>query len=73
MKLNTACTTEDEIKIMKREKTVESRYNNEFSISPEDKHVLYDKVERNIGRYPIEFRHYENYDNYKLKNEFATL
>ena len=32
-----------------------------------------ERIESNIGRYPIGFRHYENYENYILKNPDATI
>jgi hypothetical protein len=32
-----------------------------------------ERIEANIGRYPIGFRHYENYENYKAKFPEASI
>lgn len=31
------------------------------------------RIEANIGRYPMGYRHYENYHNYKLQNPNSTI
>jgi hypothetical protein len=32
-----------------------------------------DRIEANIGRYPVGFRHYENYQNYLVLHPDATI
>lgn len=34
---------------------------------------MWEMVEKNIGRYPIGFRHYENFENYRVKYPDANL
>jgi hypothetical protein len=36
-------------------------------------HGYLDNVEKSIGRYPLGFRHYENFENYKAANPTATI
>ena len=37
---------------------------NVFDLDDEAHHQLQDQMEGNIGRYPIGFRHYENFESY---------
>ena len=39
----------------------------EFLPNAREWHKEMDRIESNIGRYPVGFRHYENYHNYMLK------
>lgn len=32
-----------------------------------------ERIERNVGRYPMGYRHYENYHNYKLQYPDASI
>ena len=59
--------------MMKTEKEISSRLADTFDLDPEDYNAYMDKVERNIGRYPHGFRHYENYINYRVAKPEATL
>jgi len=59
--------------MMKTEKEIVSRFENHFDIDDEDHHAYYDKIEQSIGRYPVGFRHYENYENYKTIKPEATI
>lgn len=59
--------------MLKTEKPIESRYLNQWDLSDEDYHRYMDEVERNIGRYPEGYRHYENYENYKVANPEASI
>ena len=38
-----------------------------------DYHKEMDRIENNIGRYPIGFRHYENFDNYRVIFPDSTI
>jgi hypothetical protein len=53
--------------------SIEPRYSNHYDLSDENHHKYYDIIEKNIGRYPQGFRHYENYENYRLGDPHATL
>lgn len=59
--------------MLKQEEPIESRYMDHFDIDDEAVHRYWDDVERNIGRYPEGFRHYENYENYRVVNPNATI
>lgn len=50
--------------MMKTDKPISSRYNNFFDLDDDAHHQLNDIIEGQIGRYPIGFRHLENYENY---------
>ena len=45
----------------------------EFILSLENKHKHRKIINSNIGRYPIGFRHFENYDNYRVKHPESTI
>lgn len=38
-----------------------------------DYHKEMDRIENNIGRYPVGFRHYENFDNYRVQFPDTTI
>ena len=59
--------------MMKRDKPIESRYEDHFDVDDEEYHRYMDEVERNIGRYPEGFRHFENYENYRSVYPDATI
>ncbi len=59
--------------MLKREEPIESRYIDHFDIDDDEVHRYWDQVERNIGRYPEGFRHYENFESYRIANPNATL
>jgi hypothetical protein len=59
--------------MLKEEKPITSRYSNHFDIDDEDYHSFYDQIERNIGRYPIGFRQYENFENYSAAYPDSTI
>jgi hypothetical protein len=59
--------------MLKRDKPIESRYTNYFDISDQDYHKYFADLEKNIGRYPIGFRQYENFENYKIANPNASI
>lgn len=59
--------------MMKEDKKISSRYADTWDLDDEDKHAYLDMVEKNIARYPIGFRHYENFENYKAFKEDATI
>lgn len=50
--------------MMKTDKPISSRYMNQFDLDDDDYHAAVDEVEKNIGRYPLGFRHYENFESY---------
>lgn len=60
-------------KMLKRDMPIESRYSNYFDIEDEEEERIYNDTEKNIGRYPVGFRHYENFENYKIKFPHATI
>lgn len=52
----------------------EFRSNNSAMIlRPEDRFKMWEHAERNIGRYPLGYRHYENYESYRLHKPEATI
>ena len=51
--------------MLKEDKPIASRFSNHFDLDDEDYHSYMDMVEASIGRYPVGFRHYENYENYR--------
>ena len=59
--------------MMKQEKQISSRYANQFDMDDQDHHAYLDNVEKSIGRYPIGFRHYENFENYKAFKEDGNI
>lgn len=59
--------------MLKREDPIESRYEDHFDLEPEAIHRYLDEIDRNIGRYPEGFRHYENYENYRSVYPDATI
>ena len=59
--------------MLKREAPIESRYMDHFDIDDEAVHRYWDEVERSIGRYPDGFRHFENYENYRVVYPDATI
>ena len=59
--------------MMKEEREIASRFVNHFDLDDEDYHAYLDNDERNIGRYPEGFRHYENYENYKTANPQSSI
>jgi len=59
--------------MMKTEKTIGSRYSNEFDLEDEDIHGYDDMVEKTIGRYPEGFRQFENYENYRIVVEGSSI
>lgn len=59
--------------MMKEERQINSRMQNYFELDDEDVHGYLDSVEKNIGRYPIGFRHYENFENFKAARPEATI
>ena len=52
---------------------VQSRLSDEFVMSNEELHQEMERQEANVGRYPIGFRHYENYEFYALAKPDATI
>lgn len=48
------------------EETPSSIFENEFLLEDEDAFKEYERIEKNIGRYPRGFRHFENYYNYRV-------
>jgi hypothetical protein len=59
--------------MMKTDKEISSRFENLFELDDEDHHLYYDKIEKSIGRYPVGFRHFENYENYKTVMPDANI
>ena len=59
--------------MLKREEPIESRYMDHFDIDDEAVHRYWDEVERSVGRYPDGFRHYENYENYRVVYQNSTI
>jgi hypothetical protein len=59
--------------MMKEDKKLSSRYQDTWDLDDTDKHAYMDQVEKNIGRYPMGFRHYENFESYRVYKEDATL
>lgn len=59
--------------MMKEDKKISSRFADTWDLDDEDKQAYLDMVEKNIARYPIGFRHYENFENYKAFKEDATI
>ena len=60
-------------RMVKRDMPIRSRYVNAFDVDDKSYHKLMDRAEAQIGRYPLEFRHYENYESYKIVNPSATI
>lgn len=58
---------------LKRHEAPESLTTGSFFLSPKDFNEEMDYLENEIGRYPIGFRHYENYQNYRLKYPNANI
>jgi len=54
-------------------KYAKSLVSGEFLPTEKGFHEEMDRVESNIGRYPIGFRHYENFVNYRLKYPESTI
>jgi hypothetical protein len=59
--------------LLKEEPEITSRFSNYFDLEDRDADAYLDRVEKSIGRYPIGFRHYENYENYRVKYPDATI
>lgn len=59
--------------MLKEDKVITSRFQDEFDMEKDDAHAYMDKVEQNIARYPVGFRHYENFDNYRTVYPDATI
>jgi hypothetical protein len=59
--------------MLKTEAPIESRYMDHFDIDDEAVHRYWDEVERSIGRYPDGFRHFENYENYRVVYPDSTI
>ena len=55
------------------ERPINSRHGNYFDPSPTDKIRYEDYLDSKVGRYPIGFRHYENFENYRIINPDATI
>ncbi len=34
---------------------------------------MHDILEKNVGRYPVAYRHYESYENYRVLNPQSTM
>ena len=66
-------TTDPYYAMMKTEKPIASRYMNQFDLDDDAYHAAVDEVERNIGRYPVGFRHYENFESYHSVFPSSTL
>lgn len=54
-------------------KKAESAFENVFYLPHRQWHDEMERRENNIGRYPIGFRHLENYDNYRVEFPEASL
>ena len=59
--------------MMKGDKDIASRYTNIFDLDDEDYHLFYDRVEKNIARYPEPFRYLENYEHYRTAKPDSTI
>jgi hypothetical protein len=53
--------------MLKEDKPIASRFSDHFDLDDTDAHAYLDRVEEQIGRYPVGFRHYENFENYRVK------
>lgn len=56
-----------------RDKAVHSPIKNEFWLEHADRKRYNKQIESNTGRYPVGFRHYENYYNYKVVYPESTI
>jgi hypothetical protein len=59
--------------MLKKDKEIASRYQDHFDLDDYDAHAYLDQVEKNIGRYSLGFRQYENYENYRVMYPDATI
>ena len=59
--------------MLKKDKPIESRYSNYYDIEDEAWEKYYNKADQNIARYPVGFRHYENWENYRVVNPHASV
>jgi hypothetical protein len=71
--VDTRETTDPYYAMMKTEKPISSRYQNQWDLDDEDYHMAMDQVEKSIGRYPVGFRHYENFENYHAVFPLSTI
>jgi hypothetical protein len=58
---------------MKKDTYAKSMVDNEFVPSRKESMKEMERIESNIGRYPVGFRHYENWQNYTSVYPGATL
>jgi len=59
--------------MLKPEKTINSRYTNHWDLDDADYHHEMERIESQIGRYPIGFRHFENFENYRVVHKDSTV
>ena len=52
--------------MLKTEKEINSRFANEWDLDDEDYNKELERLDTTIGRYPVGFRHFESYENYKI-------
>lgn len=57
----------------KHGKEPESQIINEWVLNKENSQLEQHFMKENAGRYPVSFRHYENYANYRLINPEAPI
>lgn len=58
---------------LKREEPVESMFKDTIKLDTKNYFKELDRRDKIIGRYPVGFRHYENYENYKVIYPEANL
>ena len=44
-----------------------------FYLPPEEREKEMDRIEKQLGRYPLGWRHYENFENYSFKYPDKTI
>jgi hypothetical protein len=58
---------------MKHELHYEPMFGGEFEMDEKNERIYLESVTQSIGRYPLGFRHYENFVNYKMVVKDATV
>ena len=59
--------------IMKQDPEIQSRYYDHFDIGDKEYFQYQEHLQKNIARYPIGFRHLENFESYRTVHPLANV